>query len=171
MQWTKKKIAYNVLQLVFYGVVPLVLVFMLYGNMGHTKQAVGFKIAAPGILIVVLVFMCFKKLFITKKLSDAHDRLNKHKADLEVKTDQTEIANIEQHIKSYQTVEVVLRSVVPILLFLLLIMCCKVMEAQIVKLSGACGFILVSYLIGTVFAILDAREIHSKHKTENQKWT
>lgn len=168
MKWTKRKVAYNVLQLVFYGVVPLVLVFMLYGNLGHTKQAVGFKITAPGILIMILVFMCFKKLFINKKLSDAHDRLNKHKADLEVKTDQTEIANIEQQIKNYQTVEVVLRSVVPILLFLLLIICCKVMEAQLVKLSGTCGFILVSYLIGTIFAILDAREVRGKHKEDDK---
>lgn len=168
MKWTRKKIAYNVFQLVFYGVVPLVLVFMLYGNLGHTRQAVGFKITAPGILIMILVFMCFKKLFINKKLSDAHDRLNKHKADLEVKTDQTEIANIEQQIKNYQTSEVLIRSVVPILLFSLLIMCCKVMEAQLVKLSGTCGFILCSYLVGTVFAILDAREVRGKHKSEGE---
>ena len=46
MKWTKKKIAYNVLQLVFYGVVPLALIFALYGNLGETQQAVGFKIAA-----------------------------------------------------------------------------------------------------------------------------
>ena len=61
MKWTKKKVAYNVLQLVFYGVVPLVLIFLLYGNMGHTKDAIGFKIAAPGLVLVVLVFLCFKK--------------------------------------------------------------------------------------------------------------
>lgn len=57
-----------------------------------------------------------------------------------------------------------LNAVVPVLLFLLLILCCKVMEAQIVKLSGTCGFILLSYLTGTVFTVLDAREIHGKHK-------
>ncbi len=164
MKWTKKKVAYNVLQLVFYGVVPLVLIFLLYGNMGHTKDAIGFKIAAPGLVLIVLVFLCFKKVFINKKLSDAHSQLNQLKADLKVKTDSAEVTNIENAIKNLGTAEVLLNAVVPVLLFLLLILCCKVMEAQIVKLSGTCGFILLSYLTGTVFAVLDAREIHGKHK-------
>ena len=164
MKWTKKKVAYNVLQLVFYGVVPLVLIFVLYGNMGHTKDAIGFKIAAPGLVLIVLVFLCFKKVFINKKLSDAHSQLNQLKADLKVKTDSAEVTNIENAIKNLGTAEVLLNAVVPVLLFLLLILCCKVMEAQIVKLSGTCGFILLSYLTGTVFAVLDAREIHGKHK-------
>ena len=163
MKWTKKKVAYNVLQLVFYGVVPLVLIFLLYGNMGHTKDAIGFKIAAPGLVLVVLVFLCFKKLFINKRLSDAHSQLNQLKADLKVKTDSAEVTNIENAIKNLGTAEVLLNAVVPVLLFLLLILCCKVMEAQIVKLSGTCGFLL-SYLTGTVFTVLDAREIHGKHK-------
>ena len=72
--------------------------------------------------------------------------------------------HIENAIKNLGTAEVLLNAVVPVLLFLLLILCCKVMEAQIVKLSGTCGFILLSYLTGTVFAVLDAREIHGKHK-------
>lgn len=163
MKWTGKKIAYNVLQLVFYGVVPLVLIFLLYGNMGHTKEAVGFKIAAPGILLTVLVFLCLKKLFVNRRIADAHAQLNQLKADLKVKTDPAEVANIENAIKSLGTLEVVLNAVVPILLFMLLITACKAMEAQIVRLSGTCGFILLSYLLGMVFAILDAREIHGKH--------
>lgn len=169
MRCTKKKIVYNVLQLVFYGVVPLILIFMLYGNMGHTRQAVGFKIAAPGIIIIMLVFLCFKKLFINKKLSDAHSQLNQLKADLKVKTDSAEVTNIENAIKNLGTVEVILNAIVPILLFALLILCCKVMESQLVKLSGACGFILLSYIIGTAFAVLDAREVHGKHKSEDSK--
>lgn len=164
MKWTKKKIAYNVLQLVFYGVAPLALVFLLYGNLGDTGQAVGFKIAAPGLLILVLLFLCFKKLFINKKLADAHGQLNQLKASLKVKTDAAEVTNIENAVKNLGTVEILLNAVVPLLLFLLLILCCKVMEAQLVKLSGTCGFILLSYIAGTVFAVLDAREVKSKHK-------
>ena len=166
MKWTKKKVAYNVLQLIFYGIVPLVLIFLLYGNLGHTKEAVGFKIAAPGLILLVLVFLCFKKLFVNQKLMDAHSQLNQLKADLKVKTDAAEVTNMENAIKNLGTVEVLLNAVVPVLLFLLLILCCKVMEEQLVKLSGVCGFILLSYLVGTVFAVLDAREVHGKHKTE-----
>lgn len=164
MRWTKKKVAYNVMQLVFYGVVPLVLVFLLYGNLGHTKEAIGFKIAAPGLILLVLIFLCLKKLFINKKLADAHSQLNQLKADLKVKTDVAEVANIETAIKNIGTVEVVLNAVVPVLLFLLMMLCCKVMEEQLVKLSGVCGFILLSYIVGTVFAVLDAREIHGKNR-------
>lgn len=166
MKWTKKKIAYNILQLVFYGVAPLVLVFLLYGNIGHTREAVGFKIAVPGIILLVLLFLCFKKLWINKKLADAHSQLNQLKASLKVKTDAAEVTNIEQAIKNLGTLEVVLNAVVPVLLFTLLIICCKVMEAQLVKLSGTCGFILLSYITGTIFAVLDAREVKSKHKAK-----
>lgn len=75
-----------------------------------------------------------------------------------------EVTNIENAIKNLGTVEVLFNSVIPILLFALLILCCKVMEAQLVKLSGTCGFMLVSYIVGTVFAVLDAREVNGKHK-------
>lgn len=169
MKWTKKKILYNVLQLVFYGILPLALIFLLYGNLGNTKEAVGFKIAAPGLLVLALAFLCFKKLFISKKLADAHSQCNQLKADLKVETDAGKIANTESAIKNLGTLEVVLNTVVPTLLFLLMILCCKVMEAQLVKLSGTCGFILLSYIAGTVFAVLDAREVVSKYKKEEEK--
>lgn len=164
MKWTKKKVLYNVLQLVCYGVVPLVLIILTYGNIGNTAEAVGFKIAAPGIILLILAFVCFKKLFINRKLADAHAQLNQLKADLKVKVDAAEVTNIESAIKNLGTLEVILNAVVPVLMLLLLILCCKVMEAQLVKLSGTCGFILISYFIGTVFAVLDAREVKSKHK-------
>ena len=168
MKWTKKKIVYNVLQLVFYGVVPLALVFLTYGSIGHTAQAVGFKIAAPGIILTVIVFLCFKKLFISKKLADAHERLNAHRASLEVKTDVCEISNIEKVIKNLGTTEVLLNSVVPILLTVLGIVTCKVLESQLLRLSGTLGFILLSLIVGTVFAVLDAREVKSKYMGVNQ---
>lgn len=171
MKWTKKKLLYNILQLIFYGVVPLLLIFLLYGNIGHTREAVGFKIAAPGLLILVLVFLGFKKLFINKRLADAHSQLNQLKADLKVKTDSAEVTNIENAVKNLGTLEVILNAVIPVLLFVLLILCCKVMESQLVKLSGTCGFILLSYIAGTVFAVLDAREVKSKHKEKEDAKT
>lgn len=168
MRWTKKKIVYNVMQLVFYGVVPLVLVFLLYGNLGDSKEAAGFKIAAPGILLLVLAFLCLKRLYLNRKLADAHSRLNQWKADLSVKTDATEITHLENAVKSLGMAEVLLNAVVPVLLFGLLILCCKVMEKQLVELSGTCGFLLLSYLTGTAFAVLDAREVKGKHREEEQ---
>lgn len=169
MKWTKKKIAFNVLQLVFYGVIPLALIFLTYGSMGHSVQAVGFKIAAPGIALIVIVFLCFKKLVISKKLSDAHDRLNNHKASLEVKTDEREVENIENTIKNLGTAEVLLNSVVPLLLTALGVVTCKVLESQLVTLSGTLGFILLSFTAGTVFAVLDAREVKSRHREKNNE--
>ena len=163
MKWTKKKIVYNVLMLVFYGVIPLVLIFMQYSNLGHSTDETVFKIAAPGILLLILVYLCFKKLFINKKLTDAHAQLNQLKADLRVKTDSGEVANIEKAIKNLGTLDVALNAVVPILLFVLTIVCCKVMEQGLVKLSGTCGFILLSYAVGLIFAVLDAREVKSKN--------
>lgn len=164
MKWTKKKIAYNVMQLVFYGVVPLALIFLTYGSVGNDAAALGFKIAAPGIILLTLVFLCFKRLFINKRLSDARAQLNNLKADLRVKTDAAEVTNIENAIKNLGTAEVILNAVVPLLLMGLVILCCKVMEAGLVRLSGTCGFILVSFVVGTVFAVLDAREVVSKHR-------
>lgn len=171
MKWTKKKIAFNILQLIFYGVIPLVLIFLTYGSVGNGAAGLGFKIAAPGIILLILVFLCFKRLFINKRMSDAREQLNNLKADLKVKTDAAEVRNIETAIKNLGTVEVVLNSIVPILLTGLMIICCKVMEAGLVRLSGTCGFILISFVIGTVFAVLDAREVVSKHRESNDERT
>ena len=164
MKWTKKKIAYNVMQLVFYGVVPLALIFLTYVSVGNDAAALGFKIAAPGIILLTLVFLCFKRLFINKRLENARAQLNSLKADLRVKTDAAEVTNIENAIKNLGTAEVILNAVVPLLLMGLVILCCKVMEAGLVRLSGTCGFILVSFVVGTVFAVPDASEVVSKYR-------
>lgn len=53
-----------------------------------------------------------------------------------------------------------------------IIIACKALEAQLVQLSGCMGLITISYVIGTAFGILAAREVKSKHvDTEAGKGT
>lgn len=164
MKLTKKKLIYNILEVLFIGIAPLIFVIMQYGNIGNTKEAVGFRIEITGIMLAVIIFMIIKKVFINRKLADNHQQLNTQLADLKIETDSGKIANLEKSIKDYKTLEIVANAILPILFFVALVIASKALEQQLIKLSAVLVCITVSYIIGTVFGVLGAREITSKNR-------
>lgn len=162
MRLTKKRIIFFLLHLLFSAVAPIVLVIVQYSNIGATTAAVGFKIGITGILLLLFLFWVIKKLFIDNRLADLKAQSNVMLANLKTKQDETEVKALEREIRHIKTIEAVVGSIMPMLLFGAAIICFKALEAQLVKLSATLGFIAISFLIGTVFNVLCAREIHGK---------
>lgn len=166
MKFTKKRAAFFILHLVFSAIVPIVLVIVRYSNIGDTNKAVGFKISITGILLLIFIFLVFKKLFIDRKLADLKAQSNVMLADLKTKQDTDELTALEKELKSIKTTEAVFGSIIPLLFIVAALVAFKALEAQIVTLSSTLGFIAVSYVIGMIFNVLYSREIHAKNKAE-----
>lgn len=162
MKWTKARIIYTVLSLLFVGVIPLALVIWQYSNIG--EDANGFKFGITGVMVVLLVFLALKKTLINKWLEKQRAGAAQHLADLKIETDAAKIANLEKALQHTQTVESVLNAIMPTILFIGSIIACKAMEAGIVKLGNVMACVTVSYLIGVVFDVLASREVVSKNR-------
>ena len=90
-------------------------------------------------------------------------QIAQHGRDLKVESDEGRIANFEAELRRERTAETVLNAILPIMLLAALLLACKAMESAVLQLSGAIGFTLASYVIGTVFGLFAAREVHGKH--------
>lgn len=162
MKITKKRVLFFILHVLFSALVPISLVIARYSTIGNTKEAIGFKISVTGIMLLIFVFWMIKRLFIDKRLRDLNEQGNVLIAGLKTETDPAKLANIEKAIKGVRTVEAVFDSVIPLLFIAAGVIAFRAMEAQLIKLSATLGFIAISYVIGALFNVLYAREVHHK---------
>ena len=160
MKITKKLIIYTVVQALCCTVAPLVFIFIQYGD---TIGGLQYKLPLGLILFVVIVIIIAKNTFLKPRLAKLTAQIAQHDGDLKVECDAGRIANLEAELRRERTTETVLNAILPIILLAALLLACKAMECAVLQLSGAIGFTLASYAIGTVFGILAAREVHGKH--------
>ena len=162
---TRKKLVYLILELLFIGVAPLVMIFMQYGQI----QSDRLKIGMTGILLVLSVFLILKKVVLRRYFENLRGQIVNFQSDLKTENDAGKIENIERELRNARTIETLFNAILP-LVFLVLAFCmCKALEAQIMKLSGVIGFIGVSYAVGTVFSVLSAREVVGKNQDRKEK--
>ena len=160
MKITKKLIVYTAAQVLFCTVAPLVFIFIQYGD---TSGGLKYKLPLGLILFVVIVIIIAKNTFLKPRLAKLTAQIAQHDGDLKVESDEGRIANFEAELRRERTAETVLNAILPIMLLAALLCACKAMESAVLQLSGAIGFTLASYVIGTVFGLFAAREVHGKH--------
>ncbi len=146
--------------MLFCAVAPLVFIFIQYGD---TSGGLKYKLPLGLILFVVIVIIIAKNTFLKPWLAKLTAQIAQHDGDLKVESDEGRIANFEAELRRERTAETVLNAILPIMLLAALLLACKAMESAVLQLSGAIGFTLASYVIGTVFGLFAAREVHGKH--------
>ncbi len=160
MKITKKLIVLSVLQALFCAVAPIVFIFTEYGD---TSGGLAFKLPLCAILVVIVVLLIAKNTLLKPRLIKLSAAIAQHEADLKIEADQARICNLETELKRERTIDTLLNAVMPMLVLAALLVACKAMENAVLQMSGAIGFTLASYAVGTVFGVLAAREVHGKH--------
>lgn len=146
--------------MLFSTIAPLVFIFTQYGD---TRGGLVYKLPLGLIMLAAIVVIIAKNTFLKPRLNKLAAKIAQHDGDLNVESDAGRIANLESELKRERTIETALNAVTPILLLAAFFVACKAMESAMLQLSGAIGFTLASYVFGTVFGILAAREVHGKH--------
>lgn len=163
MKLTKKLIIYTAAQVLFCTVAPLVFIFVQYRDTGGGLQ---YKLPLGLILCVVILIIIAKNTFLKPRLVKLTAQIAQHDGDLKVESDAGRISNLENELRRERIAETVLNAILPVALLAALLIACKAMENAVLQLSGAIGFTLASYVIGTAFGVLAAREVHGKHGGE-----
>lgn len=163
MKHTSKLIVYTALQTLFCAVAPLVYIFTQYGD---TSGGLKYKLPLGLVLFLFVVTVIAKNTLLKPRIQKLTAQIAQHEGDLKVESDADKAESLAAELKRERTTETVLNAVTPALLLSALLIACKAMENAVLRLSGAIGFTLASYVIGTVFGILAAREVKGKRAKE-----
>lgn len=162
MKKTWKWFLFNVLEILFVAVIPLVIVIIGYGGWG--TEATQFKIYFGVLLLAIIIFLIVKKVLIMPWLDRQKVKSGNLEALLETENDKGKIANIESALKWSRLIATVFSWILPLAFLLIAFLASRAMESAIVKFSGILGFIGISEFIGFVFGCLVSICVESKHK-------
>lgn len=153
----RAKLIYTILEAVFVAVIPVVLVIYQYGYVEPTTAA--FKISLTGIILLALVFYAVKRIFLDKRLKDWEAQYNNYISAYKIETDAEKKQRAKEQIQRYQTFTVLLRSFIPLLIFVMIQVLAKAVEQQMITLSSLSGLVTVSFGVGVIFSVMAAREV------------
>lgn len=152
-----KKLIYLIIELLFVAVIPAVLVFVNYTS--WSNAGTGFKISLGGIILLLIVFYCFRKIWLNKYIDRLRDMTTMHLSDYKIETDPDRKAALKTEIQNERTIESILNIILPALLLVAFFVVCRILEQNITKLSGTIGLIGASELVGFLFSVVSARTI------------
>ena len=90
-------------------------------------------------------------------------------AELVTTTDKAKIILIEDELKKYRVITTVFNWVLPLALLVLAVMAFSAVERAIVKFSDILMWVMLSEIVGFVFAVLEALCVEGKHKNPKSK--
>lgn len=151
------KVIFTVFEVLFIAVLPIAMVIYQYGYVQPTTTA--FKISLTGIILTALVFYGVKKIILDRKLRDWEAQYNNYVSAYKIETDAEKKQKAKEEIQKYKTCTVLLRSFIPLLIFIGIQALSKAVEKEMITLSGLSGLVTVSFAVGTLFAVLAAREV------------
>lgn len=151
------KLIFSLLEALFIAVVPVALVIYQYGYVQPTSAA--FKLSLTGIILIALVFYGVKKVVLDRKLRNWEAQYNNYVSAYKIETDMAKKERAKQEMQKYQTCIVLIRAFIPMLIFIMIQVLAKALEAEMITLSGLAGLITASFAVGIVFAVLAAREV------------
>lgn len=159
MKRTKKTWAFFVLQIIFMLVSPCVFIWLQYGEL-TTK----YKISVTALLLTILVFWAFKKIFLNKWLKTLEHKIVNIETNALTIIEPIAIQSNKKAWRFYSIIQLFMSAIIPILLFALGIITIKTVEQGLIKLYGCLMFCLVSISLGVVFRIAEIYSIKLTHE-------
>lgn len=160
MKKTKKSWVFLGLQLLFMIVVPIAFIWMQYGVF-----SVKYKISVTSILLILLIFLIFKKIVLNKWLKGIDQKIVNIETNCLSLTEETAIQTNKKSWQTYSLIQLFFSSIIPLLIFIIAILTIKVVEAGLIKLYGVLMFCAISIVIGLLCKVLEIFSV----KTKNEK--
>ena len=131
MKRTKKTWLFFILQLVFMLIAPCVFVWLQYGDLTS-----GYKVSVTAILLIILIFWAFKRIFLNKWLKTFEQKIINIETNALTITDKQAISSNKKAWRFYSLVQLLFSAIIPLLLFILAIITSKTVEQGLIKLYG-----------------------------------
>ena len=164
MKKTTKSKLYFILQLIFYMIVPCVLIWVQYGQ----TEVAWYKISVTGIVLLLIVFLIFKKLFLNPLIKKVNDQLSQIEIDQLSVTDQTAIQSLKKRFRRLAVIQLIFNAVIPVAVLALGLLTINVVEAGLIKLHNVLMLCTVSIAIGLICKIGEIYALKCEHEVSNE---
>ena len=159
MKRSAKSWVFFALQILFMLVVPCVFIWLQSGSLES-----GYKVSVTAIMLTILIFWVFKKVFLNKWLNSFDQKIINIETNALTITDKNAIETNKKAWRSYSVIQLAFNVIIPLLIFILAIITIKVVEQGLIKLFGCLIFCLVSIIIGFIFRIAEIYSIKFSHE-------
>lgn len=160
----KTKKIFFILQLLFFLVVPCVLIWTQYSNAG--KVAAWYKISLTGIIALVFVFLIAKKLWLDGLLEKCRQKISNIEVQLLATEGENAIQSLKRAYRSLQLIDLFARAVVPVLAFVAALFVISAVQEGAVKLFGAMALSGVSMVLGIICKIIEIYTAKPEHEAK-----
>lgn len=164
MKKTKLTWLYFILQVTFMLVVPLVFIWVQYGDLSQK-----YKISVTAIVLSIIIFWTFKKILLNRWIKTIDSKVINIETNALSVTDPLAIKANKQAWRRYSMCQLFFSLIIPLLLFILAIVTIKVVEAGLIKLFGCFVFCLISIVIGVIFRIAEIYSMKLTHERGGKK--
>ena len=159
MKRNGKSWTFFALQLLFMLVAPCVFIWLQYGEL-TTK----YKISVTAIMLVLLVFLTFKKIFINNWLKKLDAKIIGIETNALSVTNQEAIKTMKKTWRACSVLQTLVSAIIPLLIFVLAVITIKVVEDGLIKLFGCLMFCLISIFIGVIFRLAEIYAMKTAHE-------
>lgn len=159
MKRTGKAWIFFVLELVFFIVIPLILIWVQYGTLAKK-----YKISVTAILLTILIFWVFKKVLLNTWLKTLDNRIVAIETNALSTTDEKAIISNKKAWRLYSLVQLIFSLIVPLLIMALSGLTIKVVEQGLIKLYGVLMFCFMSIFVGVLFRICEIYSMRLTHE-------
>lgn len=164
MKRNGKSWVFFALQLTFMLVAPCGFIWLQYGDL-----TLKYKISVTAIILVLLVFLTFKKIFINNWLRKLDAKIVGIETNALSVTDPAAIQTMKKSWRACSVAQTLFSAIIPLLVFVLAILTIKAVEDGLIKLFGCLVFCLISIGIGLVFRIAEIYSMKSAHEKRENK--
>lgn len=159
MRKTITSCIFFILNVVFMLIVPIVLVWLQYGDNQGT-----YKVSITAILVILGIFLVFKKIVLNKRL----EALNVKVVNIETNglsiTDEQSIKANKNAWRLCRIIQLLIDCIVPVGIAVISVLTIKVVEQGIIKLYGCLMFCLLSIAIGVICKVVEIFTTKLKHE-------
>ena len=148
-------------QILFMLVVPLILIWVQYGDLEKH-----YKLSVTAIILTLAIFVIFKKIFLQKWQKNVEIKIANIETNALSLTDEKSIEANKKVWRLYSVLQLLFSAVVPILVAILFVITIKVVEQGLIKLFGVLMFSICSIFIGVIFRVAEIFSQKLYHEKE-----
>lgn len=160
MKKTVKSRLFFIGELLFFLVVPCVLIWVQYGKV----EVTWYKLSITGIALILLIFSVAKKLFLNPIIQKTTAQVTQIEAQQLSVTDPLAIASNKKKFRSLSMWQLFFNMIVPILVFAAMFITLKVVEAGAIKMFGVLVFCAISMGLGILCRIGEIYNVRCEHE-------
>lgn len=159
MKRSKISWLFFLLQIIFMLVAPCVMVWTQYGGFAQR-----YKVSITAVIILILIFLTFKKIFLNKWLKTFEIKIVNIETNALSITDSISIQNNKKAWRFYSLMQLFFNSIIPFLVMIIGALTVKTLEQGLIKLYGCLMFCLMSIGLGVIFRVAEIYSVKLKNE-------